>query len=81
MNIRQKERIFFFFTHALTILSLFTYSVCDEKVKMGQPTIVNSILKELKYTKRMRVMDSEKISRKVGRRAQIENNRLIGYFD
>ena len=33
MNIRQKERIFFFFTHAITILSLFTYSVCDEKVK------------------------------------------------
>ena len=23
----------FFFTHAITILSLFTYSVCDEKVK------------------------------------------------
>ena len=33
MNIRQKERIFFF-THAITILSLFTYSVCDEKVKI-----------------------------------------------
>ena len=32
MNIRQKEK-FFFFTHAITILSLFTYSVCDEKVK------------------------------------------------
>ena len=32
MNIRQKERICFF-THAITILSLFTYSVCDEKVK------------------------------------------------
>ena len=32
MNIRQKERIFFF-THVLTIRSLFTYSVCDEKVK------------------------------------------------
>ena len=32
MNIRQKERIFFF-THAITILSLFAYSVCDEKVK------------------------------------------------
>ena len=31
MNIRQKEN--FFFTHAITILSLFTYSVCDEKVK------------------------------------------------
>ena len=34
MNICQKERIFFFFTHAITILSLFTYSVCDEKVKI-----------------------------------------------
>ena len=34
MNIRQKERIFFFFTYAITILSLFTYSVCDEKVKI-----------------------------------------------
>ena len=31
MNIRQKERIFFF-TDAITILSLSTYSVCDEKV-------------------------------------------------
>ena len=28
------RREFFFFTHAITILSLFTYSVCDEKVKM-----------------------------------------------
>ena len=34
MNICQKERIFFFFTHAITILSLFFISVCDEKVKM-----------------------------------------------
>ena len=25
----------FFFTHAITILSLFTYSVCDEKVEMN----------------------------------------------
>ena len=34
MNIRQKERIFFFFfTRAITILSLFTYSVCDDRVK------------------------------------------------
>ena len=32
INICQKERTFFF-THAITILSLFTYSVCDEKVK------------------------------------------------
>ena len=32
MNIRQKDR-FFFFTHAITLLSLFTYSVCHEKVK------------------------------------------------
>ena len=32
MNIRQRERIFF--THAITILSLFTYYVCDEKVKI-----------------------------------------------
>ena len=29
-----KRREFFFFTHAITILSLFTYSVCDEKVKI-----------------------------------------------
>ena len=28
-----KRREFFFFTYAITILSLFTYSVCDEKVK------------------------------------------------
>ena len=31
----------FFFTHAITILSLFTYSVCDEKVKrVGIRTII-----------------------------------------
>ena len=30
-----KGREFFFFTHAITIFSLFTYSVCDEKVKMS----------------------------------------------
>ena len=35
MNIRQKERIFFF-TYAITILSLFTYSVCDKKVKRSE---------------------------------------------
>ena len=29
----SKGENFFFFTHAITILSLFTYSVCDEKVK------------------------------------------------
>ena len=28
-----KRRDFFIFNHAITILSLFTYSVCDEKVK------------------------------------------------
>ena len=33
MNIRQKQGIFFI-THAITILSLFTYSVRDEKVKI-----------------------------------------------
>ena len=32
MNVHQKERIFFF-NYAITILSFFTYSVCDEKVK------------------------------------------------
>ena len=30
----SKGENFFFFTHAITILSLFTYSVCDEKVKI-----------------------------------------------
>ena len=34
LNICQKERISFFFTHAITILSLCTYFVCDEKVKI-----------------------------------------------
>ena len=29
----SKGEFFFFFTHAITILSLFTYSVCDETVK------------------------------------------------
>ena len=34
MNIRQKETFFcFIFSHPITTLSLFTYSVCDEKVK------------------------------------------------
>ena len=29
----KRREFFLFFTHAITILSLFTYSVCDEKVK------------------------------------------------
>ena len=29
------RREIIFFTHAITILSLFTYSVCDEKVKIN----------------------------------------------
>ena len=41
MNIRQTERIFFF-THAITILPLFTYSVCDEKVKMTLGQVVRN---------------------------------------
>ena len=32
----SKGENFFFFTHAITILSFFTYSVCDEKVKIVQ---------------------------------------------
>ena len=35
MNIHQKD---VFFSHAITILSLFTYSVCDEKVKIVKKT-------------------------------------------
>ena len=31
----KRREFFFFFTHAIIILSLFTYSVCDEKVKMN----------------------------------------------
>ena len=34
----SKGENFFFFTHAITILSLFTYSVCDEKVKTASTT-------------------------------------------
>ena len=30
----------FFSTHAITILSLFTYSVCDEKVKIENPKLL-----------------------------------------
>ena len=30
----KRREFFFFFTHAITILSLFTYSVCNEKVKI-----------------------------------------------
>ena len=38
----SKERIFFF-THAITILALLTYSVCDEKVKkLNIKTVLNS---------------------------------------
>ena len=33
MTINQKES--FFSTHAIIILSLFTYSICDEKVKIS----------------------------------------------
>ena len=29
----KRREFFFLFTHAITILSIFTYSVCDEKVK------------------------------------------------
>ena len=39
MNIRQKE-IVFNLTHAITILSLFKYSVCDEKVKTAPKDII-----------------------------------------
>ena len=41
MNIFQKERIFF--TLTITILSLFTYSVCDEKVKILRQAVENII--------------------------------------
>ena len=49
MNIRQKERIFFF-THAITILSLFTYSVCDEKVKIITQIKQNFVRITRRYT-------------------------------
>ena len=39
-----KRREFFFFTHAITILSLFTYSVCDKKVKMNLPRELSDIV-------------------------------------
>ena len=45
MNIHQKERIFLF-PHAITILSLFTYSVCDEKVKI-LTTVSNSVIQKM----------------------------------
>ena len=35
-HLSKGENFFFFFTHAITILSLFTYSVCDEKVKISK---------------------------------------------
>ena len=41
-NIHQKERIFFF-THAITRLSLFTYSVCNKKVKIKNVVFVFQI--------------------------------------
>ena len=41
MNIHQKEN--FFFTHAITILSLFTYSVCDEKVKIDETITIKEL--------------------------------------
>ena len=33
MKIHQKEKFLFFSNHTITIFSLFTYLVCDEKVK------------------------------------------------
>ena len=39
----SKGENFFFFTHAITILSLFTYSVYDEKVKTMNFLIVEKI--------------------------------------
>ena len=45
----SKGENFFFFTHAITILSLFTYSVCDEKVKKNAvkaTEMVGSVLEE-----------------------------------
>ena len=33
-HLPKGENFGFFFTHTITIFSLFTYSVCDEKVKM-----------------------------------------------
>ena len=40
----SKGENFFFFTHAITILSLFTYSICDEEVKIV--LLLTEILKE-----------------------------------
>ena len=36
---RPTDGFFFFFNHAITILSLFTYSVCDEEVKNRSNTM------------------------------------------
>ena len=50
MNIRQKEN--FFFTHAITILSLFTYSVYDERVKIVTVTVhrlENTIINNFRF--------------------------------
>ena len=58
MNIRQKERISFFFIHAITILSLLTYSVCDEKVK-------NIYLDEIQYTEVFAVAVAKTINAKI----------------
>ena len=46
MNICQKERIFFF-THAIKILYLFTYSVCDEKVKIKMDPIYRTEIMQI----------------------------------
>ena len=40
----SKGENFFFFTHAITILSVFTYSVCDEKVKIYIVTLNVSMI-------------------------------------
>ena len=60
MNIRQKERIFFYFTHAITILSLFTYSVCDEKLKTG--VLLNATEVTGTYVVRLRLKDRSNMS-------------------
>ena len=64
MNICQKERIFFFFTHAIIIFSLFTYSVCDEKLKKaglglnGSSMLKNKSLKKKKKKNVSRIFSS-----------------------
>ena len=57
MNIRRKEKIFF--SHAITIISRFIYSVFDEKVTIMK--IKKNLINHIKFEKISLGKENEKI--------------------